>query len=201
MTRSFRLLAVAVLAAVLALSSAQNAFASVELAYDDGISNGLIIPVAGGSVAVRFSLQAGWSGAKLVTARYSLSLGVGVNSFTVYILDQDQATDLTPPFTVTPSANGWFDVDLTAKSITVTRDFYIVLTNVNGAGLPALDIENTPPISLRSWGKPGAVWLLNAFDNLMIRAVVDPIFPSGAPVGGFVEPVNKLTVFAPYLAL
>ena len=32
----------------------------------------------------------------------------------------------------------------------------------------------------------------------MIRAVVDPVF---APVGGFVIPVNKLTILAPYLAL
>jgi hypothetical protein len=36
----------------------------------------------------------------------------------------------------------------------------------------------------------------------MIRAYVDPNTPpTGAPVGGFLEPVNKLVVFAPYLAL
>jgi hypothetical protein len=34
----------------------------------------------------------------------------------------------------------------------------------------------------------------------MIRAEIDPIV-SPAPVGGFMEPVNKLAVFAPYLAL
>lgn len=35
----------------------------------------------------------------------------------------------------------------------------------------------------------------------MIRAEIDPIASPGAPVGGFMEPVNKLAVFAPYLAL
>ncbi len=37
----------------------------------------------------------------------------------------------------------------------------------------------------------------------MIAAVLKPAPPTqaGPPVGGFVEPVNRLTVFAPYLAL
>jgi len=37
----------------------------------------------------------------------------------------------------------------------------------------------------------------------MIRAEVDPCTspPAGGPVGGFMEPVNKLAIFAPYLAL
>lgn len=34
--------------------------------------------------------------------------------------------------------------------------------------------------------------------NVMIRA---PVEQPGAPVGGFVEPVNKLAVLTPYLAL
>jgi hypothetical protein len=35
----------------------------------------------------------------------------------------------------------------------------------------------------------------------MNRAEIDPIVSPGAPVGGFMEPANKLAVFAPYLAL
>ncbi|MGA2239718.1 MAG: hypothetical protein ABSG74_10950 [Candidatus Bathyarchaeia archaeon] len=41
----------------------------------------------------------------------------------------------------------------------------------------------------------------NDAGNFMIRAEIDPIVSPGAPVGGFVEHVNRLAVFAPYLAL
>jgi hypothetical protein len=35
----------------------------------------------------------------------------------------------------------------------------------------------------------------------MIRVDIDPTYAPSGPVGGFMEPVNKLVVFAPYLAL
>jgi hypothetical protein len=148
----------------------------VELAYDDGTGETTFYPVAPTSMAVRFSLQAGWSGARLLTASYYVIVTPSaVNSFTVHIFDEDRATDLTPPFTATPSADGWFDVDLTGKGITVTRDFYVVITNVNGNGKPAMMADNTAPISGRSWTNGAGVWVSDPVDNYMIRAVVDPV--------------------------
>ena len=201
MSRSVKLCAVAVLAIMLALSSAQNVFASTELIYDDGLpANAAIFPNAGVSMAVRFSLPAGVSSAKLLTARYNLDLSpTTVNTFTVRILDDDRTTDLTPPFSATPSAVGWFDVDLIAKNIIVTRDFYIVLKNVNGMTHPSLFVDTSNPIYGRSWGDGNGFWEQNTIDNFMIRAVISS--PAGAPVGGFMEPVNNLTIVAPYLAL
>ena len=38
-------------------------------------------------------------------------------------------------------------------------------------------------------------------NNYLIRAVVDPILPSGAPVGGVVIPANNLAIAAPWLAV
>jgi outer membrane protein assembly factor BamB len=176
--KSTRLCAVAVLlVAVLMLSSALNAFAivSTELAYDDGSSEGAFLPNVGVSDAVRFSLPALWSSARVLTARYCIGLSLpGVNSFTVRILDDDRATDLTPPFTATPSAGGWFDVDLTAKNIIVTRDFYVVIKNVNGMGYPAISVDYTAPISGRSWGDGMGYWMQFDTVNFMIRAVVAP---------------------------
>jgi hypothetical protein len=196
--RSARLLAVAVLAVVLALSSAQNAFATVELAYD---GTGYLVAAPTSSIAVRFSLQAGWSGAKLLTARYYVLVSTGVNSFTVHIFDEDRATDLTTPFTATPSASGWFDVDLSGKSITVTRDFYVVFTMI-GFQHPFVVFDPNAPISGRSWYFD-ATWVQDTTYNYLIRAVVDPILPppSGAPVGGVVMPANNLAIAAPWLAV
>jgi len=37
--------------------------------------------------------------------------------------------------------------------------------------------------------------------NFRIRARIDPIVLVGAPVGGFMELVNRFAIFAPYLAL
>lgn len=198
--RSMRLLAVAVLAVVLALSSAQNAFAATELAYDDGTAESAASPLVGGLVAVRFSLPTGWSAAKLLTARYYIEFGPSI--FRVHVYGSTWTTELccTPPLDVTPSATGWFDVDLTAYNIVVSGDFHIAAEWL-ATGIPGIGADSSSFPAWRSYYKnPGGDWTGGWGINLMIRADVDQ--PAiGAPVGGFMEPVNKLAVLAPYLAL
>ena len=66
--RSSRLVAVAVLAVVLALSSAQNASATIEISYDDGTPERGMGNPANQYMAVRFSLP--FAPARLVMARF-----------------------------------------------------------------------------------------------------------------------------------
>jgi hypothetical protein len=201
-TRSFRLLAVVVLFLALTLSSAQNAFAPTpvpqELVYDDGSANGSISIYPPNGFAVRFSLPSGWSSAKVLTARYNLAQSAGA-PFTVRIVGQDRATDLTPPFTATPSVDGWFDVDLAAKNIFVTNDFYVVLKVQDAAGNPWLATDNTD-FQSRSWYAQAGSWVQELHDNFMIRAVVEQpslelYYDDGTGESGFLS-FNVGTMYA-----
>jgi len=182
-----------VLVALMVLASPSSVFAATELAYDDGTQESNLGYSVGGELAVRFSLQPGWSSAKLLTARYFIYNYPGI--FRVHVYGSG-VTD--PALDVTPSSAGWFDVDLTAYNIVVSGDFYI---SIEYLGLdPPLGTDTTDPIRLRTYtrGNPGEPWELWQYEDLMIRAVVEPAF---APVGGVLIPVNKLTILAPYLAL
>jgi len=206
-TRSFRILAVAVLAVVLALSSAQNAFAVTELAYDDGVSVSGVLPTYGG---VRFSLPTGVTSAKLLYIRFDWSI-TATNELNIYVTGPDHVTLLTPailnvatgtgvgcPGTWVHSCSGY---DVSGLGITVTGDFYVIVQpQAQGTGNPMADAAN----SGRSFDGANLAGLTNVLTgDWLIRVDIDPItsVAAGAPVGGFMEPVNKLVVFAPYLAL
>ncbi len=207
MTRSFRLLAVVVLAVVLALSSAQNAFAATELAYDNGTTFGGLGTVFGG---VLFSLPSGVVSGALRYVRWQV--GAGIIPFTIHITGPDHVTELPGSPIILPGPGlppgigcpvGWtacYGYDLTSLNIVVTGDFYIILE------CPACSPthDNGVPLSGRSFWGASLLGLTTALGfNFLIRVDIDPTYPSttGAPVGGFMEPVNKLVVFAPYLAL
>jgi len=167
--------------------------AATWIIYDDGPPEEGGASRASGILAVRFSLPLGVSSAKILTARYYIT--AGPTSFKVHIFDIDQVTDLTPPFTVTPSGTGWFDVDLTAKNIVVARDFYIAI-EYSSSDNPVVGADTDNPQS-RSYGGPlSPPWTPLAY-NLMIRAYV--LTPT--PVGGYMVPVNKLAILSPYIAL
>jgi hypothetical protein len=215
--RSFRLLAVAVLAVVLALSSTQNAFASVELAYDDGVAaHSLTTDYAG----VLFSLPNGVVSAHLLSVKFAWTAIFNVNVVDIDITGPDHVTLLAPEIVV-PNAGGmtgclpgWNSgnpayinyctvMDISGQGIVVTGDFYVVLRRTGGAS-PAIDAANSGrslfcppfpgPCSLAEMtGSPSGDWL--------IRVDIAPTYAPQGPVGGFMEPVNKLVVFAPYLAL
>lgn len=200
-----RLLAVAVLAVVLALSSAQNAFATVTLAYD----NGTVQSFNGNEYAgVRFSLPSGVFSARLRYVRwssYDSSLPLWI-----HITGPDHVTELSgspialgsdPAGTGCPS--GWLTcsgLDLTSNGIVVTGDFHVIIYRPAAVGGSLVRDDNGAPWSGRSFGGTSLATLTTpTYLNLFIRVDIDPI--PIAPVGGVVEPVNKVVVFAPYLAL
>lgn len=119
----------------------------------------------------------------------------------VHVLDSDKTTALlTPALTVTPSSTGWFDVDLSAYNILVTRDFYIVIQYVV-QDKPGLGVDTGYPAFSRSYFSSSLTppWTLYSTSDFMIRALVEDASPR--PVGGIVTPVNKLEILTPYLAL
>jgi hypothetical protein len=79
----------------------------------------------------------------------------------------------------------------------VSGDFFIALA----AGSVAIYYDAAS--SHRSYGSAVSLagMTVDPFEigDLMIRALVDPV-PVG-PVGGFMEPVNKLVILAPWLAV
>ena len=201
--RSARLLAVAVLAVVLAVSSVQNAFAATELKYDDGTAEDYFYLSTGGVAAVRFSLPTGWSSAKLLTAEYYIYYYSGI-AFRVRIFNSGGVTELLlPPLDVTPSATGcvqcWFSVDLGSYNIVVSGDFYVAIEWKSDA-LPWIGRDTSSSagpsymVGLVGWEQLGF--------NLMVRAVVDEVTqPEPAPVGGFVESVNTFALLSPWVAV
>jgi hypothetical protein len=174
----------------LALSSAQNASATIEISYDDGTPERGMGNPANQYMAVRFSLP--FAPARLVMARFWPYQIVG--DITVHIFDGDGVTPLTSAFIFTLSIVGnWNDAPL---NIVVTGDFYIAVQWIGE--YPDIGYDTTPPVIGRSyfgtpgnWGNP-----VGTLDS-MIRAEVDAI---GA-VGGVVVPVNTLAVLAPWLAV
>ena len=202
MTRSFRLLAV--LAVVLALSSVQNAFATVELAYDTGSYGGVVNVSA--YVGVRFSLPSGVSSARLRYVRWADNRPDWLT--TIHITGPDHATELSgspiallandPAGTGCPA--GWgvcYGLDLTSYGIVATGDFFVIL-NKDGGSVREDDDLSAPG---RSYTGGSLLTMISSGNlrNFLIRVEIDPWLIT--PVGGVVEPVNKLAVFAPYLAL
>jgi hypothetical protein len=80
--------------------------------------------------------------------------------------------ELTTPFVVTPTALGWFDVDLSGLNIVVTGDFYLSIEFMFHLR-PYIGGDATPPIDGRSWCYYGSIrqWV-QASADYMIRAVV-----------------------------
>lgn len=197
-----RLLAVAVLAVVLALSAAQNAFATVQLYYDNGTNGGASMgaPYAG----VLFSLPSGVFSAHLTYVRWH---GNAPGSRTIYITRQDGVTQLSgspivlssdPAGTGCPA--GWgacYGLDVTSFGIVVTGEFFVIMSNGQ-----QLQYDTGPSVPGHSFYCDTLGPFVNSPDgNFLIRVDIDPIVAPVGPVGGFMEPVNKLAVFAPYLAL
>lgn len=204
--RSFRLLTVAVLAVALMLSSVGNAYASQWIQYDTGP------PFASWGISdvywgVEFSLPAGWSSAMLLTARVTLmcTLAGGCSSVMIYLLDSDGVTLIgASPYTVsvpwTSSECQFFDA---SPNVVVSQVFWIVMKSTQDPVPFRLCYTSEPGAVVHSYTgsslPPDTPYLNTAF---AFRAEVEQYAPpSAAPVGGFVEPTNKLAVFTPYLAV
>jgi hypothetical protein len=130
---------------------------------------------AGDIDAVRFTPL--FSG-QLLTARYwiyDLST-YQPNTFKVHIMDEGR-DDLITPFNVTPTSEGWFDVDLSSYDLSVDEgaDFYIGMEWTVDYN-PDLGDDRTSPAQ-RSWHWNGTAWKEETYSNFMIRAVVGTVAP------------------------
>jgi len=174
----------------------QEARASVEVAYDDGVVESSISSISiGYCYAVKFSLPDGCTSARLITARvYKVETeGTLVN---IHVLGSDGVTELTPPFIYDVALNdAWNAIVLTSKDITVAGDFWVAVEYLTVLD-PELGFDTSSTAGRSYFGTPGS-WNPFASGNLMIRAVIE----CSAPVGGVVMPVNKPLVLASYLAL
>jgi hypothetical protein len=209
--RSIRILAVVVLAVVLALSAAQNAFAAQWIFYDNGTYGG---ENDSKLVGVRFSLPTGVSSAHLLTVKFywapppdsvqgsGMVMSIQPAAFpdvTVHVTGSPPGTDLITPIDVPTAVGGWNTVDVSGSNLVVTGDFYVLIAQ---AVPDTVGYDNTGSnFEGRSVTGPTVAGLQVFSRSLMIRAEIEPIVAPVGPVGGFVEPVNKLVVFAPYLAL
>jgi hypothetical protein len=193
-----RVLAVAVLAVVLALSAVQSAFAATELAYDNGSFHGADGPNWG---AVRFVLaDFGFSGSvRLLKVRFYFFFSQVQEPVRIHVYASDGVTPLccTPNLDQTPSS-GWNEIDLSSRMSAPISGAFYVAREILGQVASGIGHDNAGSVGHSYTGGPGA-W--TSYDgNFMIRAEVDPVQATG-PVGGVLTPVNKLVVFAPYLAL
>lgn len=192
-----------VLAAVLVLSSTQNVYAVRELSYDGGVEESYACPAQNAWRAVKFlfsdfSLSSSW---KLLTARlYQSSEETAHDQLELHVLSSDGSGDLagSTPVTFT-TVTGWNDVDLSGQNIIVSGDFWIAFKWLGQFLAPCVALEFSAVDGRSFYGSPGS-WIVDDTYDYMIRAVIGSL-GGAAPVGGFVEPVNKLGVFVPYVAL
>jgi len=200
--RSFRLLAVAVLAVVLALSSAQGAFAGTWIIYDDGTAEGEAYHLQN-YIAVRFSAPAGSVLLRIAYYRVYAT----ATAFDLYVLGSDGQTVLFGPQSTTPvGPEGWFYVDV---NMVVPGDFYAAIywplpdpflgvdTDNGGQTFYSNTIGNWMNYHCIGSGFPPPQFSC----NLMVRAEVEPATPSGEPVGGVVISTNTLALLSPWLAV
>lgn len=201
-----RLLAVAVLAIVLVLCLAKNVSGWEQcvsnrcwLGYDNGVPSTGGGPVPPGQTAVKFSLPVGWASASLLNARF-----YAYETFTLHVYAADGMSELTAPGITVSLSGSWSTISLSGKgigggNIIVTGDFYVSLEFGPGSSEIAADAGPDQGHGYNSPTTPPA--FAPSGVNYLIRAEVEQVAGPAAPVGGFVEPVNKVAVFAPYLAL
>ena len=155
---------------------------TIEYTYDHGTPQ-WHSESAGYIDAVRFTpLLSGL----LLTARYYIYdlYFSPSDTFKVHVMDINR-NGLIAPFNVTPTSEGWFDVDLSSYGISIEEgvDFYLGMEWINGYN-PDLGEDTTSP-SGRSWRYNGTVWSQETYSDFMIRAVVGtaPPVKVGVKVG------------------
>lgn len=199
--RSARLFVVALLAVVLVLSSAQNAFAVVTLSYD----NGTYQPLGFGETywGVKFSLPSGVSSARLRYVRWAEVFTLPRN-LTIIITGPDHLTLIAspillgigpgllpgigcPPSWTSAYGVGCFGLDLTGYGIVVTGDFFVIVEETTPTGEPccldgSLDTGTVVPPPARSFLGDTLAGLLPMYpptpNNFLMRVDVDPISPT-----------------------
>jgi hypothetical protein len=173
--RSMRLFVVTVLVVVLALTSAQNAFASFLIAYDDGTADSAWGLVAGDMDAVLFSLPSGSSNVGLLTVSAYVYSCAPNNPFPcggwrVHVTDNNHQELSGSPFdSPVPTQAGWLTIPVPA-GIVLPADFYVALEWTLSTGLMIGSDMDTP--NTRTYWYQSGSWVHDA-GAVMIRAEVD----------------------------
>lgn len=137
-----------------------------ELAYDDGVAESWQSQDSGSGFAVRFTNPG--AAARLSGARFYLNAASAGVPIQVHVWDAAH-NDLITPFSATPPAGeGWFQVDLSAHSLTVTGDFYIGFLST-AAYQPDIGVDTSAPD-----GRSHEVPWEAASNDYMIRATIAP---------------------------
>lgn len=186
------------ISAVLALYSVHGVSTATEIAYDDGTPETTSSLDIGMHLAVKFSLPSGLSRAKLLMARIYKAGRSGVN-MRVHILGGDGMTMLSVPFNFSLAVEGaWNNVDVSARNIVVSYVFYITLEYLLYYD-PLIGRDTTNPRNRSYYGRLGSWSLVSNGENVMIRAVVEPLITVSSTVTGTPVAENILVVLAPYL--
>jgi hypothetical protein len=203
--RSTRILVVAVLAVVLALSSTQNVFAAAldqkqevvdgswNLGYGDPSTLGQefqpSLPIL---VAVEVNLVVEFTPATIIlNVRHGTITGAILGSASLSV----------------PVGTSWVYFSLGSVSVTPSSTYVIEVTDANMGQTPPQPVSSYWSASDSDSYPKGAAIVLRAptgFDfafRTYGESPASPPTPVGASVGGLMEPVNKLAVFVPYLAL
>ena len=137
-----------------------------ELAYDDGTAESWQSQDSGSGFAVRFTNPS--AAARLSGARFYLNAASADVPIQVHVWDAAH-NDLITPFSATPPAGeGWFQVDLSAHSLTMTGDFYIGFLST-AAYQPDIGVDTSAPD-----GRSHEVPWEAASNDYMIRATIAP---------------------------
>jgi len=141
---------------------------TVEIAYDDGNpEHGTYWGGAGGMLAVRFNPTL--SG-QLKTVRFYIYSKL--ETIRIHLMDQSKS-DIVTPFLATPSATGWFDVDVFGRGVLIASgvDFYVA-AEWTVANRPWLGSDTSNPDG-RSYTVTGSLaWTQVTDVDYMIRAVI-----------------------------
>ncbi|KON27902.1 hypothetical protein AC481_03180 [miscellaneous Crenarchaeota group archaeon SMTZ-80] len=189
---------------VLAFSMIPSLSAQTQLFYDDGSEEDYDCCDGGDEFyAVKFSLPAGWSHAKLLSVSFfktDMEISAEADDFKVHIYDSDLTTELITPFvfTIEPPGGAWKVVTL-PSTVIVTTEFYVAAEWLHGD--PCIGKDTNSPDG-RTYHKVSAGdWIqINSFD-IMFRATVEEYEEIPHSVGGIYAPNDKLNILAPYIAI
>jgi len=196
-----RLLAVALLAVVLALSSATNVSASQWIQYETGPPFGAVAVANGVYYGVKF--DAGMPYARVLTVRVAMICrnNSGCGLFEIYILGSDGQTPWGAPFTVNVPWNNniWKFHDAVVPGVVVVPGvFWIVISDPTSPSQIDLCVVLGGGSGHSYFQNPSSFPLtVQSEDDYAIRAEVDP----AGPVGGVVIPANKFAIVAPWLVI
>jgi hypothetical protein len=203
MMRPRRLLALAIIAVVMTLSSAQNAFASTWLGYDSNLQIGIVQEARGSMIAVRFAVGdfASWPQALLVAVSFFSYSGTG--GFRIHIFGNlgtgCAGTDLTAPFDVSFYQKRRNTYEVWNRSIVISEEFCVAAEWLTDSQ-PIFGTSNRTrsPYPPHSYYNIGEGWALQTSCDFMIRADVQEYTPTNQ---GFIGPMSNFGIILPWLGV